>query len=255
MELYGLIGKPVSGSLSPKIQNAVLNKMGGVYIAFEVSREHLNYVINGLRYLASGFNVTLPYKEDVMMLLDSTDDYARQAHAVNTVKVNGGALTGYNTDVSALIKLVNEGISSALIYGAGGAARAAALALLKKGCTSFCIVDRSKDRASNLGNMIRSWGASVEYGPCKMADAFVNATPMGMYADDGPLIELYKTGKYRLTVDLAYRAGGTNLERISKSAISGIDILVEQAAQSIKIWKGIDPDRQLMKRAATGEAN
>lgn len=255
MELYGLIGNPVSKSLSPKIQNAILNKFGGVYIAFEVSREHLKEVINGLRYLSSGFNVTLPYKEDVMMLLDSLDDYARQARAVNTVKVNGGALTGYNTDVTALIKLIDEEISSALIFGAGGAARAAALALLKRGCTTFCIVNRSKDRAINLGNIIMSWGASVKYGPCREAHAFVNATPMGMYADDGPLIELYRKGNYRLTIDLAYRPGGTNLERISKKVISGIDILVEQAAQSIMIWKGIDPDREIMKRAAMGEAN
>ncbi|MDG6944622.1 MAG: hypothetical protein JRM84_06360, partial [Nitrososphaerota archaeon] len=74
-----------------------------------------------------------------------------------------------------------------------------------------------------------------------------------MYADDGPLIELYKRGKYRLTIDLAYRAGGTTLQKISANAINGLDILVEQAAHSIKIWKGIEPDRQLMKKAALGD--
>ncbi|MCL4344382.1 MAG: hypothetical protein JRN26_07200 [Nitrososphaerota archaeon] len=253
MELYGLIGNPVSGSLSPKIQNAILNQMGGIYISFEVSREHLNDAVNGLRVLSHGFNVTLPYKEDVIGSLDSIDGYAKDILAVNTVKVEGGLLIGYNTDVSALIALVGGSVGSALICGAGGAARAAALALFRKGCNSFSVVDRSEARARDFGNMLRSWGASVTQGQCEIADAFVNATPMGMYADDGPLIELYKRGKYRLTIDLAYRAGGTTLQKISANAINGLDILVEQAAHSIKIWKGIEPDRQLMKKAALGD--
>ncbi len=229
--------------------------MGGIYLAFEVSREHLNEAVNGLRFLSCGFNVTLPYKEDVVRFLDSIDGYAKDIRAVNTVKVDGNLLIGYNTDVSALIELISESVSSALIYGAGGAARAAALAMFSKGCTSFCIVDRSEARASNFGNILRSWGASVTYGSCQMADAFVNATPMGMYADDSQLIELYKRGKYNFTIDLAYRAGGTTLERVSKNVINGIDILVEQAAQSIKIWKGVEPERQLMKKAALGGLN
>ncbi len=227
--------------------------MGGIYISFEVSREHLNDAVNGLRVISHGFNVTLPYKEDVIGSLDSIDGYAKDILAVNTVKVEGGLLIGYNTDVSALIALVGGSVSSALICGAGGAARAAALALFRKGCNSFSVVDRSEARARDFGNMLRSWGASVTQGQYEIADAFVNATPMGMYADDGPLIELYKRGKYRLTIDLAYRAGGTTLQKISANAINGLDILVEQAAHSIKIWKGIEPDRRLMKKAALGD--
>ncbi|MGC8661229.1 MAG: shikimate dehydrogenase family protein [Nitrososphaeria archaeon] len=253
MELYGLIGNPVSGSLSPKIQNAVLNRMGGIYLSFEVKRKNLNFAVNGLRVLSRGFNVTLPYKEDIIGILDSIDGYAKDILAVNTVKVDGSLLIGYNTDVSALIALINESIGSALIWGAGGAARAAAFALFRKGCNSFCIVDRSEVRARDVGNLVRSWGAAVTYGPCQMADAFVNATPMGMYADDSQMIELYKKGKYGLAIDLAYRVGGTTLQRVSTNTINGFDILIEQAAQSIKIWKGIEPERQLMKKAVLGE--
>ncbi len=158
--------------------------MGGIYLSFEVKRKNLNFAVNGLRVLSRGFNVTLPYKEDIIGILDSIDGYAKDILAVNTVKVDGSLLIGYNTDVSALIALINESIGSALIWGAGGAARAAAFALFRKGCNSFCIVDRSEVRARDVGNLVRSWGAAVTYGPCQMADAFVNATPMGMYADD-----------------------------------------------------------------------
>ncbi|MEM3196517.1 MAG: hypothetical protein QXH39_00040 [Conexivisphaerales archaeon] len=243
----------MSGSLSPKVQNSVLNQMGGIYLPFEVSRKRLSDAVNGLRVLSHGFNVTLPYKEDVIKTLDALDGYAKDIMAVNTVKVDGELLIGYNTDVSALMALINGSVGSALIWGAGGAARAAALSLFRKGCTSFCIVNRSKTRANDFGNLLRSWGAEVSYNPCQFADVFVNATPMGMYADDGPLIKLYKRGKYGLTIDLAYRAGGTALQRASPNVIGGLDILVEQAAQSIKIWKGIEPERQLMKKAVLGD--
>ncbi len=67
------------------------------------------------------------------------------------------------------------------------------------------------------------------------------------------MIELYKKGKYGLAIDLAYRVGGTTLQRVSTNTINGFDILIEQAAQSIKIWKGIEPERQLMKKAVLGE--
>jgi shikimate dehydrogenase len=253
LELYGLIGNPLSGSLSPRIHNAVLKDMGGTYLAFEVKRENLETAVNGLRVLSRGFNVTVPYKEEVVKMLDRVEGYAQIINAVNTVKVEGTTLTGYNTDVSALISLIGENsVGSAVIYGAGGAARAAALALFRKGCSSFCIVNRSRERAEAFGNLISSWGASVSYSQCTGSGVFVNATPMGMYADDSQLIDLYRKGRYTLTIDLAYKVNGTNLQKISKSVIGGLDILIEQAAHSIKIWKGIEPDREIMKRAIMG---
>ncbi|NOZ89212.1 MAG: shikimate dehydrogenase, partial [Crenarchaeota archaeon] len=98
--LYGLIGSPVSKSLSPAIHCAVFREAGvdAVYLAWETRRGELEETVEALRRLAGGFNVTIPLKEDVTRLLDEVDGEAAVIGAVNTVAVEEGRLRGYNTD-------------------------------------------------------------------------------------------------------------------------------------------------------------
>jgi shikimate dehydrogenase len=140
-KVYGLLGHPLGHTASPAMHNAAFRALGlnAIYLAFDVEPASLEDAVRGLRALkVGGFNVTIPYKERIMPLLTQLDPSARRVGAVNTVKVDGGALIGYNTDLAGFLaplmelKLELQGLS-ALILGAGGAARACVRALLDAG--------------------------------------------------------------------------------------------------------------------------
>ncbi len=249
MALYALIGYPLSHSLSFRINNAILNELGDFYIPFETQEGMLNRVVEALRVLSRGFNVTIPYKKSILVYLDEVSEEVRMIGAANAVKVFEDRLLGYNTDYLAIKKLSKDVQgSSALIYGAGGAASASAYALFSLGFNKFYIFNRTRDRAEALAKRISLWGAKAEVveGPVR-ADVFVNATPLGMYYDDSQLLSFFRKGGYSSTIDLAYSLNGTNLQKASKVYVSGLDILIEQAALSIEIWKGIAVDREKMR--------
>ncbi len=230
----------------------MLKDLGGVYASFEIEESDIVLAVNGLRVLAKGFNVTIPYKESIMRLLDRTESDALNIGAVNVVKVCNKKLIGYNTDYMAIESLLKGvKVKTAAIIGAGGAARAAAYALFRLGAREFFVFNRSRQRLLEFINYINGLGASAEaLKPDARADVFLNATPMGMYYDDSQLIELFKAGSYDMVVDLAYSPNGTRLSRMASKAVDGLSVLVEQAALSIKIWTGVDVDRKKMKEAA-----
>jgi len=254
LALYGLIGFPLSHSLSYRINNAILNRFGDHYVAFETPPEDLFAVLSSLKTLSKGFNVTIPYKKSVILYLDHTSDEVRKIGAVNTVKVEEKRAYGYNTDYLAIMNLASgKKISTAMILGAGGGARAVAFALFNLGCSKFFIYNRTKEKGLSLKSKIESWGARAEViEEPKNADVFVNATPMGMYFNDDTLLDFYTKGNYKTVIDLAYDINGTPLSRFAKDYVSGIDILIEQAALSIEIWKGIKVDRKDMRSALYG---
>ena len=141
--VIGIIGDPVSHSLSPRLQNAAFAKLGldYVYVPLPVRAAEVGAAVKGLAALGfRGANVTIPHKGAVIPYLDELSEDARLAQAVNTIVVDDGHLRGYNTDVegvrSALVAVAGDSLSGdpALILGAGGAARAAALALARLGC-------------------------------------------------------------------------------------------------------------------------
>ena len=251
MALYGLIGFPLSHSLSYKINNAVLNRYGDHYVIFETKPEDLFSTVMGLKALSRGFNVTIPYKKSIILYLDHLSEDAERIGAVNAVKVEQKTAKGYNTDYLSIVNLIDgRKVQTAMIFGAGGGARATAYALSKLGCTRFFIYNRTKENALSLKSRIESWGAEAEVTEDpKSADVFVNATPMGMYSNDDALVEFYLKGNYRTVIDLAYDIKGTSLSKLANDYISGIDILIEQAALSIEIWKGIKVDRKEMRLA------
>ncbi len=251
MALYGLIGYPLSHSLSYKINNAVLNTYGDHYIMFETKPDDLFSAVMGLKALSKGFNVTIPYKKSIILYIDYLSEDAERIGAVNVVKIEQKTATGYNTDYLSIVNLMSgRRIETAMIFGAGGGARAAAYALFKLGCSHFFIYNRTKEKALSFKSKIESWGAVAEVeDESKKADVFVNATPMGMYSSDDALIEFYLKGSYKTVIDLAYDINGTRLSRLARDYVSGLDVLIEQAALSIEIWKGIKVDRSIMRMA------
>ncbi|MBM3226563.1 MAG: shikimate dehydrogenase, partial [Candidatus Tectomicrobia bacterium] len=156
--LYGIMGHPITHSLSPMMQTFAFqqHRMDCVYMPFPVLPEHLGTAVAGAIALGvHGFNVTIPHKETIMAYLDDIAPAARAIGAVNTVHVQGGHTMGYNTDGEGFLQplqalhLPFTSLTTCLL-GAGGAARAVAVALLQAGCPDLVIANRTYDRAAQL---------------------------------------------------------------------------------------------------------
>ena len=262
-EFVGIIGWPVEHSLSPVMHNAAFRSMGldWVYLLWPVPEESLGPAVAGLRALgAAGANVTMPHKESVIPHLDDISGDARRAGAVNTIQRVGSRLIGHNTDVDGFRHLLSDDAGydpagkKALVLGAGGAARAAALALGDMGAGEVVVAGRSDERASDVASLGSgrpvSWNDAARIATA--SDLVVNATPLGM-ADENPLPGV-DWGPDQCVVDLVYSPPVTPLTAAARAAGAdawgGLGMLVHQAASSFRIWTGQAPSTEVMSAAA-----
>ncbi|HEX2679678.1 MAG TPA: shikimate dehydrogenase [Candidatus Dormibacteraeota bacterium] len=242
-KLY-LLGHQISYSSSPAMQNAAFHALGmdWTYELLDVPPEGLGKAILGLRSAdVAGANVTIPYKQAVMDHLDSVAPEALRARAVNTVVNREGRLEGTNTDIGAVRRAV-EGLgvesrgAEAVILGAGGGARASALALEGAHLT---FVSRHPDAADVPGRVL-AWGDPVVPKLTRAAQLLINATPLGR-RDEMPLrpATLPRDGA---VIDLVYVTGGTPLVRKARSlglrTADGWEILLTQGALAFEMWTG-----------------
>lgn len=258
----GLIGYPLSHSLSPKLHNAIYQKYGidCVYLAFNTEKERLEDVINGFKSLSFvGFNVTVPYKQSVLPFLDDLDKEAAIIGAVNTVKIENGKLIGYNTDGWGFIgSLKNKGYNiggmDVLVLGAGGSARAICVYLAKEGANTINILNRTESNAMALGAHIMK---NYPHTTVKIinnnnldhikADIIINTTSVGMWpnVDESPL-KGYSFLPKQLVVDIIYNPLQTKLLKDAKEdgcdTVNGLDMLVGQAVKAIEIFTGVAVD-------------
>lgn len=250
----GIIGDPIAHSLSPALHSFVLKSVGiaGEYRAYRVRESELKDFLATHRELA-GFNVTIPHKERILRYLDWVSEEARVIGAVNTVKNEHGALVGYNTDgIGFLRSLRARDLSPerAILIGAGGAARAVAHALLQYTVTALSIYNRTSERARTLAEELQTHyptkTVSVTCDSCTLpwdrADLFVNATPVGMKSDALPVPLPKRLSQNLIVYDLVYNPPKTRLlieaERRGAQIISGLDMLIHQAIEALKIWLG-----------------
>ena len=265
--VYGVIGDPIGHSLSPVLQNAGFQarKMDAVFLPFLV-RELRDFLLSVDRLGIAGFSVTLPHKQAILRHLDDCDPMAAAIGAVNTVVVRGGGkLYGYNTDYVGVLRALERRIplrgSRALIFGAGGAARAVAFALAESGA-SVCVCAR---RAKAAKGLARAVGGEVVERPRlqrEFFDAIVNATPVGMHpaADRSPLAA--RELNCRLVFDLIYRPRVTKLMQLAAlrgiETVSGVEMFVAQGTAQWEIWTGerapVEAMRRAVLRALTREA-
>jgi shikimate dehydrogenase len=245
--LVGLLGDPVSGSLSPRMQNAAFAARGldWAYVPLPVEAAGLADAVRGL--VAQGFagaNVTVPHKTAVAALCDALDDVAERAGSVNTLVVEGGRVLGSSTDGLAVAWVVRPG-DRALILGAGGAARAVAPALLDAGAESVAVTARRGAAAAEIAAGSHGVVVATEEEP---VDVVVNATPVR----DEVLVALEGV---RVVVDLAYRPDGrpTALVEAARAAgietVDGLEVLVRQGAASFERWTGIEAPVDVMRAA------
>ncbi|WP_457612487.1 shikimate dehydrogenase [Methanocaldococcus sp.] len=265
-KLIGLIGHPVEHSLSPIMHNAAFRdkNLNYVYLAFDVKPEKLKYVIDGAKALnIVGFNVTIPYKVDIIKYLDSLDKDAELIGAVNTIKIEEDRAIGYNTDGIGARRALEEELGEVknkkiLILGAGGAARAVAFELAKN--NYIIIANRTVEKAKKLAEEIKEkLNAEVEYSDLNPnlegVNIVINATSVGMYPNVNvkPLLTAEQLKDVEAVMDLIYNPLETVLLKEAKKAgvkaINGLGMLIYQGAEAFKIWTGVEPNIKVMKKA------
>ena len=252
--LAGVIGWPVKHSRSPRLHGHWLARHGidGAYLPMAVAPEQLGAAVRGLRAAGfAGLNVTVPHKEAVMALCDRLHPSAARAGAVNTLVFGPDGITGSNTDGAGfLANLRAHGVEprgSALLLGAGGAARAIAAALLDEGM-AVTVCNRTASRAAALASVLPGlrtvdWARRAEaVGDHGM---LVNTTQLGMEGQPALALPLDGVGAGLTVVDIVYAPLETPLLRAARArglvTVGGIGMLLHQAVPGFSAWFGVTP--------------
>jgi len=271
--LLGIIGRPVLGSLSPRMHNAALAHLGieALYLPFEIREASVRDVLRALPALGFwGLNVTIPYKELVPRWLDELDEEAAALGAVNTIVVRGGRLSGHNTDGRGFLTALRAegGVDlrgeAVLLVGAGGAARAIAFACARGGAARLVIANRDRDRAESLRRSLRRAAPGTEVlavGTGEEAFAslagesqiLVNATPLGSRRGDPLPVPAGRIRSSQCVVDIVYRPLRTPLLAAAEAAgarcLNGLGMLLYQGALAFRLWTGREAPLEVMRRA------
>jgi shikimate dehydrogenase len=279
----GLIGYPLTHSLSPQIHAAALKACGleGDYLPFTIHPNDMHGLKALLARLRSGelhgLNVTIPHKQTVIEFLDELTPTAQAIGAVNTIYLRGGKLIGDNTDAPGFLAdlrkflpespspILGEGLGvrekssivnrpSSLVLGAGGSARAVVHALLNDGW-NVTIAARRIEQAGQLAASFPNHYLPITHlddlRPLTF-DLLVNTTPLGMTpnADQSPLPENLSLPSNAFVYDLIYNPRETKLVRRARSqglqAATGLGMLIEQAALAFQLWTGHNPPRDVL---------
>jgi len=250
---FGIIGYPVMQSRSPDIHTEFFNatQICGSYSRFEITPPNLGAAVRGfIRDRFTGFNVTIPHKEQIIPFLDELSPTAARIGAVNTVVIQKGKTIGHNTDYLAYHNLLKElGHNKAVMFGAGGAARAIAFALYDHGY-SVQIANRSFEAASALAAEINGTAVALNYHPTGSL-VLINATSLGMSGYPPLSVDLSAIHPDSVVGDVVYHPNPTPLIHTAQKrglrTISGLDMLYEQARLSFIIWTGVDPKASQLK--------
>lgn len=253
--ILGVLGDPLSKSLSPRMHNAALADAGinGRYLKFECGDlDQVEEVIRG--YDIRGMNVTIPHKTDVMDHLDVVDKTASAIGAVNTIVNKDGRLEGYNTDVIGIdVALKRAGFEAedkrVMIMGSGGSAKACAYYMSHHGC-DVTITGRNRETGEELAREMGCSYRKPSSVSVMMHDLVVNCTPVGMYSDGPYPINTSSITKEQTVFDMVY--GSTPLTRECESkgcrVAYGADMLAGQGAASFEMWTGIKDSFGVMRR-------
>jgi len=277
-----LIGYPIKHSISPYFQQAALDyyQLDIIYELWETTPEMLVPTVAKIKeHKNLGANVTVPYKEAVLPLLDEVDELASLIGAVNTIVKKGDRLLGFNSDAYGFIEALdkeghfNSEGKRVVILGAGGVARAVGFALVQKKANSLVIINRTFRRAQVLANSLasystdsssgletakteiaalpwRSLGSEATFSHCQL---IINCTTMGMkhspQEGKSPLrLEVIPKGV--LVYDLVYNPWPTPLLELAQKAgadiLGGLSMLVYQGAASFKLWTGREAPFDIM---------
>ena len=253
-QIYGVIGEPISHSLSPLLHNPAFAalEIDAVYVTFRVSPSSLGDALRGLLALnVQGINVTVPHKSEVFQYVDEVTDTARKIGAVNTLRNDSGYWIGENTDATGFIRSLEPlGLSlpgsSVGMLGAGGAAKGVAVGLLEAGVSQLFISNRSYDRATVLVELLKaSFGqqsvsaVSLEELEKKELNLLVNTTTVGSDGYSSPA-KLNRFDKLEAVIDIIYRPSRTPLlleaEKLGLPNLNGGGMLLYQGISAFSFW-------------------
>jgi 3-dehydroquinate dehydratase/shikimate dehydrogenase len=263
--VYGVIADPIAHSLSPLIHNVAFRdaKLNAVYVPFRVPSEELESFLKECPQLdIKGLSVTIPHKEAVLPFATRMDPAVEEIGAANTLIFNRDQRIVYNTDYKAAMESIDKAMTmqtsvasykdaTALVLGAGGAAKAIAYGLTRRGA-DVVIASRTHARAKQLADALDcravEWGQRYKLKP----NILVNATPVGMHptVDDTPFDGKYFTGSM-VVFDTIYNPEQTLLIKQARQqncvVVTGVDMFVGQAAVQFELFTGMAPPREVMR--------
>lgn len=260
VDRYGVMGYPVSHSRSPVIHRLFALQTGQdlQYELLQVSPEKLEPALRQFQSTGGkGLNITVPHKSEVSRLVDQLSERASTAGAVNTLTFKNGEILGDNTDGFGLLRdlVVNLGLSlensNILILGAGGATRGIVAPLLEMKPTSLRIANRSLDKAQVLAEHFSRSGpvTACRFNVVPVSepyDLIINATSAGLHGAAPPYPAAAVSEK-TVCYDLSYGLKPTPFSTWARQhgaaqSVMGWGMLVEQAAESFRIWRNVRPD-------------
>ena len=258
--LLGLIGYPLGHSLSPALHEFLMNaiRRRGRYELFETPNDRLGETIQALTSRGTaGFNVTIPHKQAVVPYLDEISEDAQLIGAVNTVSVRNNHLVGFNTDGIAFkrvleMKKMDMSGKTAVVLGAGGAARAVTVYLIRGGVQNIYLLNRTAARAEQAANyffkmtgyqniLTAPLNAKAISNVLNSAQLIINATSVGMWPHIDQLPYQFNfDASHLIAVDLVYNPLETRFLRSARSAgaavVDGLDLFIFQGIEAMKIW-------------------
>ena len=267
-KLYGLVGFPVKHSLSPCMHNAAFSalKIKAKYKLFELKPDQLRSFLNSLKKKnICGFNITYPYKEEIIRFLSSKSSGVKEIGAANTVVVEkSGKLKGFNTDYlgfTAHLKELKLKPKKVALIGAGGAAKAVCFALAKMKITQLCIYDIDKFKSLSLFKKLNSSFPKTKFDVASRfedleirdKDLLINASPVGMLKTDPCLVDSDELHTGLFVYDLIYSPLETRLITLAKehnlNFSNGLGMLLYQGVFAFKHFSGRTAPVNTMKEA------
>ncbi len=257
-EVYGIIGYPVSHSLSPLMHNCAFKelKISAVYGCFEVKPEELKQAVEGIKALGiKGVSVTVPHKEKVMEFLDEIEETAREIGAVNTILNENGVLKGFNTDWIGVLKAFEvSGVEvkgkKVVIIGAGGASRAVVYAVKKAGAEAVEVYNRTFEKAVKLAKQFDIIPKKWEELKKAWGDIIIQTTSVGMNSWESP-VEEEVIARFNTAMDIVYTPLKTKFLNLAEKygiIIDGLKMLLYQGVEQFKIWIKKEPPVKLMEK-------
>ncbi len=256
-KLYGVLGKPLGHSLSPRIHNAafIAERRDAVYIPLAGNGIE-DFTEFDAAFPLEGVSVTIPYKEDACSHASSLSVEADLSGAVNTLIRKENGWHGENTDMDGftrpLRRRMHLGRMRVVVLGGGGAARAVVCALRYQGA-SICVVTRNPAKGLELAEKFGAESEAWDKIPTLRWDLLVNATPVGMFphVDQSPVPAEWLTGKW--VYDLVYNPRETKLLKEAASrgcnTVSGFEMFLGQAMKQQQLWCGTPPPEDVMREA------
>lgn len=267
MRYSALIGNPVEHSVSPSMFKFISKEKNIEYEHLKINigtKEKLKEAINAMKTLDfCGFNITIPYKIDIVDFMDEIDESARTINSVNTVKIVDNKFIGYNTDGIASVQAIEKELCSitaekkVLLIGAGGAARPICYELYKK-TKNIVIINRyqeeAKEMVENISKDIKIYDLSTENfnTQIKKADIIINATPVGMYPNcseqlfDDYILKDIADMPNKYFFDVVFNPYETRFlegaKKFGAKTCSGLYMMIYQILLAFEIWTGINVD-------------